>query len=381
MPETVPHRESTGDALGPAGGGSMRTCLLLFLLQLACSGSPEPLSVAIPEETAAAAHAPARQGPVSLGDTTGVAAADLNGDGVDELVVFDAPLASWKGSSLGGRFQRAARGDIDGDGDEEAVVATGQGRGVQEDAARVWALHDDRAQLLWEQAGPRNQVTTLQVRDGRVFVAAFSDTRRVVGGFLDDGALIPAADAHMGMQMLPWAGGVAVGRLYGDAPRSNGDLSWVKEGKAAPLPSLRGVRTMATGDLDGDGAAELLVGDGWHVAYGERAVARVRLLRDPGDLGRTIAFLDGSYAVTDLEVIGRGAEARILAGGTEGVYLLTRDGLGWRSDRLADGSETGNAVFVKTHTGPAVAISGPSGVLQALSPAGGSGGQGDSSPR
>lgn len=360
----------------------MRACLVLFPLQFACSGSPEPVAVTLPEGSAADSPGPTPQAPISLGDTTGVAAADLNGDGVDELVVFDAPLATWKGTSLGGRFQRAARGDIDGDGDEEAVVATGQGRGVQEDAARVWALHPDRAELLWEQAGPRNQVTSLQVLDGRVFVAAFSDTRRVVGGFVDSGALTPAAEAHMGMQMLPWADGVAVGRLYGDEPRSDGDLSWVQGEQATPLPSLRGVRTLATGDLDASGDAALLVGDGWHVAYGERAQARVRLFQGPKDPGRTIAFLDGSYAVTDLEVIGSGPEARILAGGTEGVFLLTRDGLGWRSDRLADGTETGNAVFVQTRTGPAVAISGPAGVLQALVPGGAAGrGQGASSPR
>lgn len=359
----------------------MRVCLSMSLLLGACSGSPEPLSVALPAGSALEPATAPQQAPVALGEATGVAAADLNGDGVDEILVFDTPMATWKGQSLGGRFQRAARGDLDGDGTEEAVVATGQGRGVQEDAARVWALYEDRAELLWEQKGPRNQVTALHVEGGRVFVAAFVDARRVAGGFLTAGALQRDAEAHMGMQMRPWLGGVAVGRLYGDEPRSDGDLSWTGPNGVSPLPSLRGVRAMATGDLDGDGSEELLVGDGWHVAYGERAEARVRLFTETDDPGRTIAFLDGSYAVTDLAVLGAGPQARVLAGGTKGIFVLTRDGLGWRADRVADGSETGNSVFVQTRTGPAVAVSGSPGQLVALPPAGATGHQGVSVPK
>lgn len=149
---------------------------------------------------------------------------------------------------------------------------------------------------------------------------------------------------------------VVVGRLYGDEPKSDGDLSLRAGGAvAAQLPSLRGVRALALGDLDGDGAAELLVGDGWHYAYGTSAVPRLRLFTGPGwGEARTIAFLEGDYSVEEIQVIG----TDLLVTGSSHVWLLHRDALGWGARLLSALPEGGNAVTLRTSEGPGVLLSG-----------------------
>ena len=100
---------------------------------------------------------------------------------------------------------------------------------------------------------------------------------------------------------------------------------------------------------------ELLVGDGWHFAYGKQAIGRVRLLEGPDwSEGRTIASFDGEYTVREIFPIGD----RLVAVGTRAVHLLERDALGWSDHVLAPIEETGHAVVIQEAGGPAVLISG-----------------------
>lgn len=336
------------------------TASLVLLLLGGCTAAPSP---ALPPLQAGS--------PVALEPAEAVAAADLDGDGEDEVIRVREGVAYWldQQAEVGGTVQVVDRGDVDGDGRQEAIIATGVGRRDRAAPVRVWAVRADGATLLWEHQGERNQVSDLHVEPGaegqpdRVFVAYFSDGRNVTGGWLEGGELRAQTTASMGLRMMPLQdGSVLVGRLYGDEPKSPGDLSRVgADGARSPLASHRGVRALAQGDLDGDGRPEWLVADGWHYAYGEHADPDVRLF--PGDgsgESRVIARLDGSYSAERIEVDTPpdGGAPVVLATASHGVYLLQRDALGWASTRIADAEETDNAVFLRQGSGLAVLLSG-----------------------
>ena len=288
-----------------------------------------------------------------------VAAVDLDGDGVDELILVTDGVARWPGGELdlGGSLLASAR-DARGSGGREALLlGSGMSRDFREAPARVWRLDASGGELLWEHNGPRNQITDLRVTADGIWLAAFQDASHVVGGWLVDGEREPLIRETFATRQLPVGSDQAlVGRIYGDKPKSDGDLRLMGKGVTArTLPTLRGVRSLAVADLDGDKRDEVLVGDGWHYAYGKQAIARVRLLEAPDwSTGRTLASFDGEYTVREIFVVGD----RIVAVGTKGVHLLQRDGLGWSDTTLAPIAETGQAVVIQEAAGPAVLISG-----------------------
>lgn len=330
--------------------------ILLSLLLLACP-APSP-----PPSTPWVAGAP-----LALEPADAVATADLDGDGSDEIIRVRQGVAMWRDTKadLGGTVQAVARADLNGDGRQEALIATGMGRASPEAPARLWAIEEAEARLLWESQGPRNQVTELHLRPepegkgSRLFLVHFVDGKTVEGGWLVDGALQVQHSEAMATSMMPVEGGLLVGRLYGDQPRSDGDLR-LYDGASTPLPSLRGVRALTSGDLDLDGTTDWLVADGWHHAYGQQAQASIRLFPGDGSAPRVIAVLEGSYTVNKLEVVHppQGGTAMILATGSHGLHLLVRDPLGWAPVELARLNETDNAVLHRDGDALSVIISG-----------------------
>lgn len=295
-----------------------------------------------------------------------VLAADLDGDGIQEILAGganelrwgswpkDAPAPTWEGRWEGeGALQTWLAADLDGDGADEVVAATGVGRGFATAKLQVVLLDREGGSTvvapLWSRAGERNQVTALQPwpREGGawdIYLAAFSSRFVVQGGVLPlDGGppeWLPGHELRMGMVRAvadfdaDGAPEVAIGRLYGDGTDVDGDLRVIDDGEAVMVPTLRGVRAVGSADLDGDGRAELLFGDGWHKNYGKNGRYRPSVARLVDGAWSTELAEERSdqYAV---EHIGAAGEL-LVAGGNREVRVYRRGGDGWA---LAGGPE------------------------------------------
>jgi len=316
---------------------------------------------------APAAPAPARwtagaAEPLPAAD--GVAAFDPDGDGVDEVAWARGGALQWSGGSvaLEGAFQAAAALGAPGGG-QRLFIATGAGRDHRDAAARVTELGPGGVRVWFDRPSPRAQITSLRPTPEGLWITIFRDDREVEGGLLREGGPLEVrAAGPLAMAMAPLPGGeVAVGRIYGDQPRSPGDLQVHGPSGRRALPGHRGVRALEAADLDGDGAPELISCDGWHAEYGQHADPRVALYDGPRMEGhRTIAWLHGSYACEQILVIGEGRGAALAVRGSRGLYLLQRDGLGWAADRLAELDEGAHLALARTADGVDLLASGPS---------------------
>jgi len=87
------------------------------------------------------------------------------------------------------------------------------------------------------------------------------------------------------------------------------------------------VRAIGTGDLDGDGRAELLFGDGWHKRYGELARFRPSIARSgpEGWATELVEERSDQYAVEQIGSQG----ARLIAGGNQNVRVYEQGPEGW----------------------------------------------------
>jgi hypothetical protein len=220
---------------------------------------------------------------------------------------------------------------------------------------------------LWRADGPRNQVTSLQAwpkADGSfdVYVAAFEDRFHVRGGVVDRNGGKPPnwLDGHtvrMGMYraVADFDGDgkpeTAIGRLYGDEKGTDGDLRVLQDGGVVEsVETLRGVRSVGGGDIDGDGRAELLFGDGWHKNYGKLARYRPSVARwtDGAWTTELVEESADQYTVEKIGVVG----GRLVAGGNRFVTAYSVGAEGW--------SRTGGPEA--THTSGTWAV-GPDGGL------------------
>ncbi|MBX3250597.1 MAG: VCBS repeat-containing protein, partial [Myxococcales bacterium] len=293
------------------------------------------------------------------------AVGDLTSDPGHELVVADATrlrVVTRAGDEVASRpapagVQVLTTADLDGDGSAEILAGFGRTREHPEGAARAavyrlrdGALHEElliapeteRAEIAaivpWPRAG---RVDLLVAHfDSRFFVTV-SRARFASGAW----ELAPVAQLRMATSYalgdLDGDGAleVVVGRVYGDSQPEEGDAFVLLEGGARrPIPTTRGVRGLAVLDTDGDGRAEVFLGDGWHRNYGQLARGQLTVARqgDDGFSSETVLQMPGQYTLWQIvpaDLYGDGSATFVARASTE-VYVLRRDASGWSSARV-----------------------------------------------
>lgn len=278
----------------------------------------------------------------------------LVGDEADELLCTRSNVLTVYGADGDGFRSRlqitgtglpnaAWVGDRDGDGRDEFLIAFGMGRGFATAPVKVIELDAEEGgagwwvRTLFEYSGQRPQVTALHGPE--LFLAHFQSKYEVRSGFPRAGEMPPDARVlRMAMSQVPadvdgdGAAELAVGRMYGDEPKSDGDLAVLDDGAREPVPSRRGVRSLVASDLDGDGREELLFGDGWHFRYRDEGEGRLNVAARDGEGGtwRTalIHRLPGEFTVMRIQVRDVDGDGRdeVFAAGNSTLYRYDLDG-------------------------------------------------------
>ena len=381
----------------------MTLCALPLVL-LACKGDPpaaeEPTPAVTPAvtpaepvtqaETARGNRKPdlyANSTPGPLPSCERLYAANMVGDESDEVICTSGNELTIYGADHDGFRERltivgsgllnaAWTGDRDGDGRDEFVAGFGMGRGYTEapiQVVEIWAEGGGKAwwvRTLYEQSTARNQVTSLSGRN--LYVTHFVSKYEVTGGFLaPDGTLASERKIHMGMARVPadldgdGALEVAVGRIYGDEPRSDGDLTVYDGDVAVQITTHRGVRSLAAADLNGDDVPELVFGDGWHFKYRDEGKGRLNVARfisaEEGYETTLIADLPEQFAVMKLEIrdLDGDGKPEIIAGGNSKLFVARAGQPDWTIQEMGPCSAQGEFATVRRASGEVqIAVAG-----------------------
>lgn len=281
-----------------------------------------------------------------------VACTDLDNDGVDEQIYIHNGSIFWGENQdpLQGAFQAFHRGK------ERFLFATGFGKGAREAVSQLYALDSSGIQKLWERDGERNQITSLTERDGEIFLSIFTEGTMVSGGWLKE-ELESLGEFKMGMAQEPLGDSLVVGRLYGDQPRSFGDLRIKTGAQETFLPVFRGVKSLLVHDVNQDNILDILVSDGWHYQYASQAKGRVRAYLGPDfqDI-RTLANFDQDYTVNRMEAHRNNRDYLIQA--ANHVYFLEQTPYGFKTTMISKILETGTAVFCYNKENTSILVSG-----------------------
>lgn len=297
-----------------------------------------------------------------------VACADLNNDGIDEQIHIHDGSIFWGQNQdpLEGVFQVSQRGKNSA-GRETFLFATGYGKGARDAKSILYSLDSSGLKKLWEKDGSRNQVTAIDTQDGSIFFTSFAEETMVQGGWLKETFEVKS-EIKMAMAQAPLdQETIVIGRMYGDQPRSFGDLRIKKGSKETFLPAFRGIKSVLVHDVNQDGISDILVSDGWHYQYASQAKGRIRAYMGPDyeDI-RTLANFDQDYTVNHIEPHRNGRDYLVQA--ASHVYLLQQTPYGFKSTEVSRILETGSAVFCYNKEKTAILISGQPSQLFHLEP-------------
>lgn len=230
-----------------------------------------------------------------VGKAERAAIGDLDGDGRNEIIVAEAQRlrvldASGKeraSTSAPGGIQVLMVAQLDDDRRAEIVAGWGLGREHKQAPARVEIYRFDGERLVAETIltpkTPRNEITAIVpfTEERGTLLIAYFDTKYTVHSILARrGAAWSVSDVATIRMATSYARGdvdgdqrpdLVVGRIYGDEKVANGDAFVLRDdGTRIPMPTTRGVREVLIADGDGDGQPELFLADGWHQDYGRQ---------------------------------------------------------------------------------------------------------------
>ena len=318
----------------------MRAGLVVALSLLACqreTGRPRALPPLPPALRGAIGDLDGdRRGEIALADGERLRLLDRTGR---ELASAPAP----------GGAQVLAAGDLDGDGRGEIAAGWGQDRAHPEARARIslyrlagGALAEE---VVLEPVSERPQIAAILADPPGLFVAWYDSQYMVKSARarrdgaawrIEEVALIRTAGSYaLGDVDGDGARDLVVGRFYGDQPASDGDAFLLRPGgPRVPIPTTRGVQAIALA------GGEVFLADGWHKDYGRQARALLSRARWTGGGFRSevVDELEGEYTIrgllaADLDGDGR-AELAARGSGSVRVYRRGEDGR-WRGQRVA----------------------------------------------
>jgi len=276
-------------------------------------------------------------------------AGDLNGNGTDDLIyIKDGTLHSPAGSTtVKGRVVAYSKGRLPGAKGDTIAFGMGRSRSHRDAPSALYILDQAGLREIPVPKPKQNRITDLHVSKHGVHATLLNSKKQATGYSIQNGELVSSTTSVMGLKQkrLDAKGTVAVGRLYGDSPRSHGGLEIIDpSGAVRKAPTIRGVRSMSIADLNGDSVNDLLVGDSWHYQYGDKAEARLVAFIGPTFHERVeLGSIEGSYTINKIFHLEGPPHNRVLAIGSSSASLFRQTDVGWTTESLAKIEPTSQA--------------------------------------
>lgn len=175
---------------------------------------------------------------------------------------------------------------------------------------------------------PRPEIVAIIPEPDALFVAYFDSKYTVKSVRIRDRQVSDVASLRMATSYARTdTGELAVGRVYGDAKGQDGDAFVLHaDGTRTPIPTLRGVRSIATAGGD------IYLGDGWHQNYADQAHGR--LVRVHAGAAELIEDIAGQFSVERILPTTVAGHLVLVTMGNRYVRAFVQTGATWKGVTL-----------------------------------------------